>query len=273
MKDLSLDEVKQLEFELLKIYRDFCEKNNLYYTLAGGTLLGAIRHKGFIPWDDDIDVMMPRPDYDRLLNGTDIDTSMLPDYVRIISWKEGNLCFPFIKMVDMRTQIDLEFYDDKICDNHIWIDIFALDGNPEDMESLKELYDKSQKLRKKVFLKIADGKKVQGKLKSVVKSAAIYGSRKIQPINSLCYEIDNNAKKYDFECSPFIGGVLWGYGIREKIHREPYMVPCKVEFEGEQFNAPSNYDEYLSNIHGDYMQLPPESARITHGVKARIERI
>ena len=95
MRKLSLQEIKDLELNLLIEFAKLCAANNLYYTLCGGTLLGAIRHKGFIPWDDDIDVLMPRPDYDRLLNGEGITLGSLPSYVQMIHWKNRTSNFPF----------------------------------------------------------------------------------------------------------------------------------------------------------------------------------
>lgn len=269
MEKIELEEVKRRELDLLINFKKLCEYNDLYYTLAGGTLLGAIRHKGFIPWDDDIDVMMPSPDYERILNN-DIDTSILPDYIKIISWKRGNLCFPFIKMIDMRTKIDTKFYDAKICDDHIWIDIFALDGNSDDDDKTRRLYRKSTKLREKIFIRIADVSKGKSTIKKAIKPVVTKCANIVLPINELCERIDSNAKMYGFNDGKFIGGVLWGYGIGEKIDRVNYMKPIEVEFEGHIFNAPSNYDEYLSGIYGDYMVLPPENKRVVHGVEAWI---
>lgn len=267
MKKIDLNEVKQIELNLLIEFKKLCEKNHLYYTLCGGTLLGAIRHKGFIPWDDDIDVLMPRPDYERLINNVGIDRQGLPEYVEICHWKDGGLSYPFIKLVDNRTKVDVEFFDGEVNVNKVWIDIFPIDGNPKETEKLNLIYNKSLKLRKLLCLKLA--KKGEGKtpLKRVFKPVLIKLLSWIN-VKTLCDKIDNLAKTYDFEKSNYIGGIVWGYGPQERIDKKGFMTPAKVVFEGHYFNAPSNYDEYLTGLYKDYMQLPPEDKRIVHGITA-----
>ena len=142
MKEMSLQEIKKIELNLLIEFDKLCKKNNLYYTLCGGTLLGAVRHKGFIPWDDDIDVIMPRGDYDKLLNEDNIDKTELPKYVEIANWKMGNMNYPFMKFMDKRTIINPKYVDDNKS-NKIWIDVFPIDGNPKDEKQLRRLYKKS----------------------------------------------------------------------------------------------------------------------------------
>ena len=263
MRKMSLEEIKETELNILVDFDKLCKENNLYYTLCGGTLLGAIRHKGFIPWDDDIDVLMPRPDYDRLLEKKDIDFSSLPNHLKICSWKDGTLKFPFIKLVDKRTKISTEFYDDDLNVNGIWIDVFPIDGNPNDSKETDKIYKKSLKLRKLIFLKIAKIGKGKNLFKRIAKPVVI---KCLSVISSekICEKIDELAKTYKFEDSEFIGGILWGYGPQEKIHKKGYMKPISVEFEKYFFNAPSNYDEYLIGLYKDYMELPPESQRICH---------
>ena len=266
MIELPLNKVKQKELELLRAFVTLCENNGLYYTLCGGTLLGAIRHKGFIPWDDDIDVLMPRPDYDRLLNDLDIDASCLPEYYKIVNWKNGTHDYPFLKLVDKRTRIEIPYLDDSYKANHIWIDIFPIDGNPDDSIQLNALFKKAKFYRQLIRLKTANPRAGKTVLKRMVKPLLVQAVRCLDNYK-LCDKLDSVSKTYAFESCSQIGGVLWGYGPQERIDKKAFLTPLKVEFENELFNAPSNYDSYLSGLYGDYLKLPPEEKRVTHEMK------
>lgn len=269
MKKLELNEIKQIELSLLIEFDAFCKRHNLYYVLCGGTLLGAIRHKGFIPWDDDIDVLMPRPDYERLMSMEKNMANEVPQYMKMFFWKNGTSNYPFIKWVDSRTQISEQYYDDNTS-AHIWIDIFPIDGNPDDEISLQKLYQKSIRMRKLLLLKYARAGEGKTKLKKVAK---IFVKPLVRMLNTskMCQILDAQASTYDFGSSRYIGGVLWGYGPQERIEKEEFMKPVQVEFEGHEFNAPSNYDAYLRGLYKDYMKLPPKEKRVTHSYKAYIE--
>ncbi len=140
MKKLNLDEIKKIEFEILIAFDTVCKEHNLRYGLSGGTLLGAIRHGGFIPWDDDIDVVMPRPDYERLI---DISNKVFNDRLFFSTPKtDYNTVHAYGKLYDMRTEL-IEFPDSKRLKSHVYIDVFPLDGLPNDA-------NKNCKHRKKV---------------------------------------------------------------------------------------------------------------------------
>ena len=121
MRQLTPKEIKVKELELLLKFAAYCDKNNLRYVLAGGTLLGAVRHKGFIPWDDDIDVMMPRSDYERFFSICKKDFSCT-------ELSMGNTCFPFGKILDDSVLIIDQYSNENRC---LWIDIFPIDGLPK----------------------------------------------------------------------------------------------------------------------------------------------
>ena len=258
-RQLSRREIQQKELEILLRVQKICEEHGLKFYLAGGTLLGAIRHKGFIPWDDDIDICMPRPDYEKLLT---IFAKENPEKnLKAKSSYLGNWIGPFAKILDMTTEVVSQFSEDE---KHLWIDIFPIDGLPENLEKVREIYRKVSFYRHIYLIgnaRLGEGKTAFRKyIKYILKPAArMYGlsrpSRKIEAI----------AMAHPYEMSEYVGAVTGGlYGVGERMLKSEYEKAVTVTFEGHEFPAMSCWDSYLTGIYGDYMTPPPPEKRKTH---------
>ena len=257
-KDLTLRELQQVELEILKCFHNFCEENKLTYYLAGGTLLGAIRHKGFIPWDDDIDVIMPRPDYDRfkeILSGHRIHDNYIIDLMTRPS--------TFFRICDERTEIILSDFIVPY-KTGVWIDVFALDGLESNKMKRKKHF---LKMRILTIILIFCSTKLGVKRGSKISHYLQYLILPLLPVIKLVgyqrwYNIyDNVARKNDFNKCDYIGAFEGIAGEKETLNKKNMEPRILVDFEGEKFYAMSNYDEYLTNLYGDYMTPPPESSR------------
>lgn len=268
MKYLSLQEIKLAELEILIEFDRTCRENNLNYSLAGGTLLGAVRHKGFIPWDDDIDVCMPRPDYEKFKEI--FNRNIASDNYYLTDDNGKNAEYPFLKLQFKKIEIVENGFNEV---QNLWVDIFPVDGLPSNKKKVKSIYKKSSLYRKIiVFDKWKSLNEYGGRHNKFVAFlinvfVKLYGAHRA---------IRNSIKlalKYKYEESDYVGAITWGcYGVGERMLKSEYEQYTEMEFEGQKFSVMGCWDSYLHGIYGDYMQLPPEDKRVTHGFKAyRVE--
>ena len=269
MIKLNLDGIKQVELDILLQFDAYCRANNLRYYLVGGTLLGAIRHKGFIPWDDDIDVCMPRPDYEKLLDEFSSSNKNNNKQLQLCELRFNNLDMPFSKLVALNSVlVNNNKYVANKANRHLWIDIFPVDGLPSDIEDVRHIYQRCDFYRKIMFLSeanLGEGKTAFKKwAKFILKPLAnLYGKKKL--VNKLV----SIGESYPYEKSNFVGAVTWGlYGVGERMLKAEFEKAVEVEFEGYRFPAFSCWDSYLRGLYGDYMQLPPLEKRQTHDMEA-----
>lgn len=263
MKKLTHEEIQHIELQILLNFTKFCQEHNLRFYLSGGTLLGAIRHRGFIPWDDDIDICMPRADYERLLM-----VYKSNDIYQLSSNHLNNSLFPYANLKDMRTYVKSKYIRN---DSHLWIDIFPVDGLPDSLNLVKDIY-KECNFYRRIFLledaRLGEGKTTFRKyLKYILKPISIlYGKKR-------CVEkIEQIAKKHSYQDCKYVGAVTWGlYGAGERMLKSEFEKQVMVEFEGHQFPAFSCWDSYLKGLYGDYMQLPPVEKRQTHDMKVYVK--
>ncbi len=265
MEKLTLEEIQKIELELLIELNKICKKNNLHYTLAGGTLLGAIRHQGFIPWDDDIDVCMPREDYEKFT--IFMKKNYKNSYIQCLFLEDTS--FPFIKMIDTRIKIKGDIWDQARKMKYIWIDILPVDGLPSKKKKVKEIYKKAYGYRNQQIYAI-------GVHKGIAKSEI---TRKIKKLLRPYYKkfdhyywgrkLNKLGKQYKVKDCKYVGIVTWGlYGVGERMPKSGYLNTVEVNFEGYKFPAPKCWDFYLKGIYGDYMELPPMEKRMKHNIQA-----
>ena len=261
MKELTLQELKEIEFEILKVFDDFCKENNIRYFLAYGTLLGAIRYKKFIPWDDDVDLLIPREDYDRMITLFK-DTEK---YHLFAFEKDPDYRYPFAKLCDMTTRKDEFGYDNGV-NLGVDIDIFPLDAWDDNIEKAKQEAKRIQRLM--LCLSLTKVKKVNDPsfVKRVVKSILMVWC-KTKGAKYFLREIQRESCKEGQRGNVYIGAKSWCvYGERGIIPAEAFAESVDIEFEGRMFPAPIGWDTYLTCLYGDYLPEPPKEKQKTHHV-------
>lgn len=259
---ISFDEMRKIEFDVLKFFAKFCDEKGLDYGLGYGTLIGAIRHKGFIPWDDDVDVNMKRCDYDVLIK-TFNDYAINSPY-RLISPYDKGAKHSFVKIIDTRTIKIEDGIKYKDFYYGIDIDVFPVDGTPDDEEEYKSWFNKLKSIYQKHYLSVQaiEGKFIT-KLKIFVKKALLLLTFNTK--NRILKKAKRLHDLYPYDKSKFVREAECAYSYDGgRIEKTYFDDAVSVDFEGEKFKAFSGYHQILTAIYGDYMKLPPKEQQITH---------
>ncbi len=253
----ELTELQEKLLEMLKWFHNTCEANGFVYYALGGTLIGAVRHQGFIPWDDDIDVGMPRPEYERFIEFM----RQNPDerYVLEAPLEHKDFVQTACKLYDTTTTfVEKNPYKTR---RGIFLDVFPIDGVGDTPEECQKTYKKFSHTNHLVLMKVCSFRKGRGFIKNaslVVGRLLPYSWRKkIKKLNDI-------GRAHEYDKSKYVGNLMGSWGSREIVEREWLGEPVKRKFEDGEVNCPQNSDAYLTNIYGDYMQLPPEDKRQGH---------
>jgi lipopolysaccharide cholinephosphotransferase len=262
-QELTQKEIQDVALDILKKVAAICEENDFRYLLMYGTLIGAIRHKGFIPWDDDLDIMMPRPDYDRFLEY--MKTHEIPN-LKILNPDTSDK-YPY-----MITRVSDDRYE-MIADNEIdygagvFIDIYPFDGLGTDKKKSIKFGLKGDRISS--FCYQASRKSFQketttSKIKYMMK-LPVYHVSKAFGYKFFQKKLEKLVGKHPYDKSEYVGCVVWlSGGIKDIFKRSWFDDYIMAPYEDSEFRIPKKYDRILRHIYGDYMQLPPESDRVGH---------
>lgn len=257
MIEISLEELKARQLEILTRIDKFCTEHNIQYSLAFGTLLGAIRHKGYIPWDDDIDIMMLRSEYNRFIS------LFYDDQLRVLTIEnEPRYILPFAKVVD-NNSILIEQTTMKL-PLGINVDVFPVDNIPDDKSVRKEFYRNKKILNYLLDTKILTYSSERSIWKNLLLGAAKFLIFFLNTSN-LTKTISEYSQKYSgLMCNDVAVFAPTDNKKRWIVNRSIFKEYIRVTFEGQTFTCIKEWDNYLKATYGSYMRLPPIEQRVTH---------
>ena len=262
MKRIEEEELKKIQLEILKYIDKVCRSNNISYTIAYGTLIGAVRHKGYIPWDDDIDIILLREDYEKLLNILYKENDK--SNYQIMSLKEEDYYYTFAKVCDKRTKL-VERNWGEIQGLGVYVDIFPFDGWPE--EGIEECFDEANKIRRNIQdcmtnIWYCHKKRYMRILKYILKYNKIKKKRK-NGADFYKKQLEDFIKNYD-QNTKNVGLLTSGISHPVIVPKKVFDEYIELEFENEKFMAVKDFDTLLKLEYGDYMKLPPVEQRISN---------
>lgn len=241
---LSGRQLQMIELNTLIYFRDYCKKKNLTFFIGAGTLLGAIRHQGFIPWDDDLDVYMPYEDYLRLIEEFEDD-----ERYELLDWRrDDNYIIPFAQLTDKTTYLIREYPWMYCCGvTASFIDIFPLSGYPADAEGIEAQWEKNLRLDREWYYYM------------IVKDVSGFN------VKDERQRISDDRHSQSFYLSDRVGNVIRTNHRPWSVSRGAFETTVSVRFENEYFPAPIGYDEYLKARYDNYMRIPDETEKERHG--------
>ncbi len=255
-----MNEIQLKLLELIDYFHQFCREKGLCYYVIGGTALGAARHGGFIPWDDDLDVGMPREDYEKLRVMT--AGKQFDRYVFEYAGESKDFVYPLGKMYDTTTTlIENTRFKTK---RGIYIDIFPLDGVGNTKEESVKNFWKVYKNYRLLSTKVCAYRKGRKWYKNLaLRIVQICPDFIISPLN-LIRKIDKLSKERTFYGSNYVANLVGDAGEREILKRELFGTPKEYKFETITVMGPEKIDEFLTCIYRDWRKLPPKDKQVSH---------
>ena len=255
-KITDIHELRQIQMGILDEVHQYCEAHGLRYFLSSGTLIGAVRHKGYIPWDDDIDIYMPRKDYEQFLQCYRDAKGV---YRAINPLTESHYYYTFAKVVDLRTRMvekETEGYE-----IGVYMDIFPVDYVTDNLQERERVFKLKKLLYKIRRCKISNSNPLQSSLAYLVyKYLPLSVSQIERKIRRLIVLAEPTQTVCNMtEAGPKLKGCFPAADIASSVD---------IEFEGRQYKTMVGYKDYLERTYGNYMTLPPVEQRVTHHFEA-----
>ena len=261
-----MNEIQKIEYAILQEIKRICDENNISFQLSGGSVLGAVRHGGFIPWDDDIDVGMLRPDYERFLEIAPLQ--LRKPYTLQTYNNNSDHYYYFSHVVDTRYSVKrLGSLDHRI--EKVWVDIYPLDGLPKFRLMRGIHYCKLTFFNFMYHVGYFDKVNIARPDRALYQKVIIRIIKKLHPFLKIegskwRNRIDVQLKKYGPADSEYVFNFIGVKGIKEIFPKAIFYETRSARFENDSFLIPDNYELYLSQLYGNYMTVPPDSEKNSH---------